>query len=56
MPSSSWAARWAGRGLANPAIGAQLYLSALTVEWHLRKVFAKTGTGTRRQWRNSLHV
>ena len=34
-------ARMARDGLSNPAIGARLFLSPRTVEWHLRKVFAK---------------
>ncbi|WP_328321499.1 AAA family ATPase [Kribbella sp. NBC_00382] len=41
-------------GLSNPEVGARLFLSPRTVEWHLRKVFVKLSISSRRQLRDAL--
>jgi DNA-binding CsgD family transcriptional regulator len=53
-PQEVQVARLAAGGQTNPEIGAQLFLSPRTVEWHLTKAFGKLGIGSRKELRSAL--
>src|SRR5206468_3537544 len=48
-PQEAQIAQLARDGHSNPEIGAQLFLSTRTIEWHLRKVFTKLEISSRKE-------
>jgi DNA-binding CsgD family transcriptional regulator len=53
-PQEAQVARLAADGQTNPEIGAQIFLSPRTVEWHLSKVFGKLGISSRKELHSAL--
>ena len=53
-PQEAQVARLAQKGHTNQQIGAELFISPRTVEYHLHKVFTKLGIGSRKELRAAL--
>jgi len=53
-PQEAQVAKLARDGLTNPEIGARLFISARTAQYHLSKVFTKLGISSRAQLDRAL--